>query len=367
MTTFKIDDSNMDVFFAKFNRLCEIATKINATIPTYEIVETEKYRHSDGSYSKINHVRINADVKINGFHFVAKFDHTEKVVFAHEKIPSNFDIEKCNCDHCGVNRFRLTTYIIKDGEKYMQVGGSCLINYVGHKFSMNVLPDAFATIDDIMNSDYGTGERRYDIREIIRFAIVSVRRRGYSKSSADYSTADDVKSMMLDFSIGKQSVIDDYSAVTTEEVREHIEFVRNSDDVPIGSFMFNLKNIFNNQYCTLRTMAIAVAVVPSLAFAKQKRVTNENTKVSNFVGEEKQKLTDIQVSIMAVSVYDSYYGTNTMIKMIDATGNIFVWFASGVKNYESGDEFMLSGTVKTHDLFKGTKQTVLTRCKLTQK
>ena len=60
--------------------------------------------------------------------------------------------------------------------------------------------------------------------------------------------------------------------------------------------------------------------------------------------------------------------------MLDAKGNVYVWFASGSSAalinitgtgaQAIGKTVVISGTVKDHKDYKGTKETILTRVKL---
>jgi hypothetical protein len=66
-------------------------------------------------------------------------------------------------------------------------------------------------------------------------------------------------------------------------------------------------------------------------------------------------------------------------KFTDADGNVFVWKTTGSvgedrtdnigRDYfykpENGESVKVSGTIKEHNEYRGEKQTVLTRCKVT--
>jgi hypothetical protein len=56
--------------------------------------------------------------------------------------------------------------------------------------------------------------------------------------------------------------------------------------------------------------------------------------------------------------------TKHMIKFEDENGNILVWFTTTNPQKEIGSTITVTGTVKRHSEYKGTKQTELTRCKL---
>lgn len=57
------------------------------------------------------------------------------------------------------------------------------------------------------------------------------------------------------------------------------------------------------------------------------------------------------------------YG-RTMLFFVDKDKNAFKWISSSVYNMEKGKPFKMKGTVKSHDEYRGQKQTVITRCKL---
>ena len=43
-------------------------------------------------------------------------------------------------------------------------------------------------------------------------------------------------------------------------------------------------------------------------------------------------------------------------------GNVFTWAASSHQDLEIGHVYTVLGTIKDHSEYKGTKQTVLSRC-----
>lgn len=79
------------------------------------------------------------------------------------------------------------------------------------------------------------------------------------------------------------------------------------------------------------------------------------------------------------------FGTSYLYIMEDAAGNSFKWFASnrlgvetlvdvggvapmaGFEAVADGETIVLKGTVKKHDEYKGQKQTILSRCKLSRR
>lgn len=50
----------------------------------------------------------------------------------------------------------------------------------------------------------------------------------------------------------------------------------------------------------------------------------------------------------------------------DKDGNVLIWKTASSLGLEEGQEVTLKGTVKDHSEYKDEKQTVLTRCKITE-
>lgn len=91
---------------------------------------------------------------------------------------------------------------------------------------------------------------------------------------------------------------------------------------------------------------------------------------SQYVGQVGERL-DLAVTFKKRSTYEipSYagWGTDTVgINVFrDDAGNCFIWKStSAFFNIAEGSQVRLRGTVKEHSDYKGTKQTILQRCKV---
>ena len=82
---------------------------------------------------------------------------------------------------------------------------------------------------------------------------------------------------------------------------------------------------------------------------------------SEYIGEIKERKRDMKVTLTASRSFDGYYGT-TFIYTFDYNENVLVWMTSSCQDIEVGEEVFLTGTVKSHDEYKGVKQTKLSRC-----
>ena len=78
------------------------------------------------------------------------------------------------------------------------------------------------------------------------------------------------------------------------------------------------------------------------------------------IGERIDRLLTVK---KAVVNDDGYYGPSTFYLMEDEEGNQYCWTTSA-KHLEVGETYEVRGTVKAFSKYKGTEQTILTRCNI---
>lgn len=82
---------------------------------------------------------------------------------------------------------------------------------------------------------------------------------------------------------------------------------------------------------------------------------------SEYVGEIGERL-DLYITIEKIILLDNEFGHSKMYLMRDDCGNAYVWTTASAKNWQTGEEKHIRGTVKAHREYKNDKQTVLSRC-----
>ena len=89
--------------------------------------------------------------------------------------------------------------------------------------------------------------------------------------------------------------------------------------------------------------------------------------VSEWVGEGKDKITDLQATLVDIHNYQTHYGLSSIVKFVTSEGNILKWFTSVNLAFSVGDEVLISATIKeliTDKYEDDAKVTVITRAKL---
>lgn len=94
----------------------------------------------------------------------------------------------------------------------------------------------------------------------------------------------------------------------------------------------------------------------------EKKGELESTMIdSEFLGEIGDRLRKIPALIVGKKKIKSEYGTSTLFTF-ESGNSVLCWFTSTVKPNKIGEKILLSGTVINQKIFKGQKQTYLTRC-----
>lgn len=84
---------------------------------------------------------------------------------------------------------------------------------------------------------------------------------------------------------------------------------------------------------------------------------------SEWIGQEKEKISDLPVTLVSIRGFEGHYGYTQVVKFLNGD-NIITWFTATHIPFEPGDELFLSGTIKKLDEYKGDKTTIVTRCRM---
>jgi hypothetical protein len=149
------------------------------------------------------------------------------------------------------------------------------------------------------------------------------------------------------------------------EVAEVIEWVHSlSERTDLSEYLLNLRTACSAGYVEPRNMGIVASAVQAYRREVERELELKRLATrpaSHHVGTVgKRQVWNLMVT--RVSYSESMYGTKTILGLVDAHGNDFVWFATGSLDFSAGDKVTGKGTVKEHGDYRGRAQTVLTRC-----
>jgi hypothetical protein len=134
-------------------------------------------------------------------------------------------------------------------------------------------------------------------------------------------------------------------------------------DANLSDYEHNLRVVVIGGIVTHRMAGIAASLIGwyerAMGVVRERARTAESAHVGTVGKREVFKL-----SLVKVFTYETGFGMTHLYRFEDAAGNVLIWKSSKDLEIESGVTYNVTGTVKAHDEYKGTKQTVITRCKV---
>lgn len=359
-----------------------------------------------GRYIKMFEVELVGDPpKINGWEFIAALTHSPAGNIIRQTplaIRQGLEIDKkyrntaSNCDHCQTNRKRHNTFVVRSIEtgEVKQVGSSCLIDFLGHSN-----PEVYfhhdkmlGEIDDLMKLDWDQppGDFKdfpinlkiylWHVSQFILDEGFLSRSKAWAEGIEQYCcTADRAfenmfppKIMPHDY---KPKEITGEAKELTCKVIEWGKGLSTRDDK--DDYLHNLSVCFANEAISHKELGLAASAVPAYRREIEKKVKDEaerkTTKPSEYFGEIKKR-DDFILTLQMVRTWENNYGTTWFHKFVDPDGNVAIWYGSlplelddpvngDIRSVRETETVKVKATVKGHEQYQGTKQTVITRVK----
>ena len=312
-------------------------------------------------------------VKRDGFEIVARIEHLEGgnivQMFSEDGDPSWSRILPC-CEHCRSKRKRNVTFMVKGPDGFKQIGRSCLKDYSGIDPQrigiLNELRDLILK-DSIDRFDFDSHRDAiaYECKQVLAISLMMVDQFGYTKSSENGSN----KSRVMKALAENEQPSNEY----LQKADEIISTIEAMDDADASQEdMMNVKSNFVQRVLQEQShwlsCVFACRISQIYREDREKKEMFDKMAGSSWVGEVGKRIAVEVMETKLVRCIEGYYGTTWMYKMIDAHGNVYLWYASRpfrrtidgmLISFESGT---IKATVKEHCEYQGIKETVLTRC-----
>lgn len=394
LVQFEVETRDMGAFTAEFARLVKKAAKLGVTAPTYTVLQRDKVYPAVVSETgqvkkaarRVNVISVSGQApRLAGWTFLAALQHEAEGNIVRTipgvNIAARKDLRTAgpDCEHCNVHRRRNDTYIVvHDDGRQMQVGRQCLADFTGHDSPEAIarwaeLLHAFRESIDSMGGDgegYGGGQRQVTtLDDFLPYVVASIRADGWlSRTAARESygarTATADLAWLNCFPPPNKTLLvpsdDDLARSRTclETLRNH--FDANPAET-LTDYEHNCRIVVEGLSVDSRSAGIAASLV---AFADRllgQEIERRKNAVSEHVGTVGKRET-FTLSVERIVDIEGAYGTTHLTMFRDEKGNSYKWFASSVR-LDVGSTYTVKATVKAHDVYNGTKQTTLTRCK----
>lgn len=384
--TFRIPEENLDYLYNKIEKLNGHAEKAGCLPIKLSIEGIEQKTDKDsGAVKYWYNVYVEGKApKINGWTFLGALTHAPEGniirLVPGKTVPQSYWTSPPKCDYCKKDWIvRRDTYILQnDKGEYKQVGGNCLMDFLGHPdpFKYANYAEEFAGLDEVFTnlqiSDNKPTFTREDLKTFLAEVAALVDQEGWVSRGAVYqgkgglATAD----LALEHLHGRATKRIYPNKKHVEEAEKVISYMR-TDLKPTNDYQQNLKTLTSQDVFTVKEgSGIVASAIPYYRREMEKQITQakqaKSFAASQYVGVESERFYDLHVSVIGQQLIEGSMYSSTLIRMMDDKGNILTWFGTGQasNNMEVGKDYTISATVKKHQEYKGSKQTLLSRVKL---
>lgn len=419
MESVKVPESNITQLEANFAKLARRAAKLGLTAPKLvkgEIVE-QRFAEGYGLGGQKYHTAVANDYVLkpgqseswrryvmctcegeapvlDGWSLVSVIDHTTDPEIGNliknvpgKETPPEYRKSGPLCQHCNSMRRRHETFlIVKDGE-YKQIGRNCLADFCRSPemaanlvHSAEYLFSAEGLLGDAEGDDYcgGRTERYYPIEGVLTLARRLIRQLGWvSRKEAEerYTTATaSWVTSITTWDEWKKNAPRDVIAAFENGCDEDVEIAaqalqwirdKRAEADTLNDYIYNLLVVCSQERIPVKHFGLACSLISAWMRDQEREIERklrESRPPSQHFGTVKKR-EKFTLTVTGLNFFDNEWGLTTFVRFVDDNGNCASWKASGEVDMDIGDKYIVTGTVKEHGEYKGTKQTILTRCK----
>ncbi|GAA2242243.1 hypothetical protein GCM10010232_31640 [Streptomyces amakusaensis] len=284
------------------------------------------------------------------------------------------------CQGCAVARHRTATYLARhENGETKQLGTTCVEPYTG-------LPikglEALWRLGTLKDSDWDGDEGgvpvdlRVPVTEVLRVAaaVVAMDGRFYSRSEEwknRVPTAGSVDGYFFDRKASEEwrAAIDAEPGAASTAAAVRAWALKGYGS--LSEYRHKVGQLAKGETVAPRHLPTLVSAIAGWHRDQEKEAIERAAQNSRPQGTKGERITVPATVTTVIELEERHYGYHAqrrrLVKFQDAEGNVYVWFSSAATVPGKGDEVELTGTVKEHSVYGETAQTVLTRCRVTER
>jgi hypothetical protein len=317
-------------------------------------------------------------VKLNGYticamlekldsdnNFVSVFAHNDELNVTELRNLSNF-----YCEHCHTSRVQKYLAIVRNDEtgKFLQVGKSCLQDFIGHDINVIIQMMDYPTfINSEFNDedeDKGHWPAYINPMKVVTCTMLAMQMVGHAYT-------DELRSAISQMYFNPLGKIEDNEDI----VNVYNNFMKYCDTLSdsTNGFLSNLYTVMHSKYTPEKFINVMIAgFVNWFNRDKQKRENESANGANEFFGTV-GKREKFSLTAHKIHFYESNYGNGYIVKGVQTgTNNSFTWFTSNPKEFVQwtthgdyeviSEPFEVTASVKEHKTDdKFGNSTILTR------
>lgn len=291
------------------------------------------------------------------------------------------------CDHCCMHRTRHDVLILREDATgtVQQVGRNCAADFFRSEDAVAFVK-MFSLFAGMSDADYESGwdvpargEHYLSVDEVLLYAAAVTRTFGFvsagrARDTYETSTKSRIyENIYMRREAHKEDLVDilPEDRIVVEEIKAWLdEDFFGKNEGARSEFEHNICGVFEYGRTMIRDRNVGyVAWMPNGLKKKKDRDAKKvaDMKIagnSEWIGDTGERI-NLTAKLITKRFFDNSFGGSHLCRFMTPEGNSVVWWATNDPDVNEGSTYDLTGTVKKLDEFKGRKETVLTRVRVT--
>lgn len=329
--------------------------------------------------------------RVNGWAMAATIQHEDggnilRTVPGFETmLPLCYRTASTGCAHCHTDRRRNDTYVLQsETGAWKQVGRNCLADFLrtDNAAGLAEMAEILAGLDSEL-SEFEDGEQfagnatqYFSAATLLTQVACCIRAGGWcsrTEAKASYvpkqATVDHALACFDPKFWAKLSAADQAELTPTDDdAQRATAAIAWAQELPAdvtNDYLWNIRVISHREQISYREAGLAGSIIAAYNRAQEKELAAkyERDHPSEYFGTvgKREVFTLTPVSFRDL---ESRYGLTTLVMFRDPAGSRAKWFCSGSCSFELDRPIIVKATVKAHEEYKGSRQTLLSRVAL---
>lgn len=388
-TEFDVPSYNLDSLREKIAKLNKTATKLNVAPIVMELGDTwqKEVKHEDGphykdgtlrpkKYIEMQRVKITGESpKLNGWSFIGKrepLDGTKSILSKTapgQKMPKKYaDDHDLTCEHCKKRANRAATFVVRKNKKTMEVGRSCLKDFLGHadpaKYAawaemLYNLEKSLGGGEEGDNWGMGRAPEVFELQSIMAAALYMCREKGFVSNSNSYGNKSPTSHHINQhfnppIPLPRGMSYDDFRIPFTDKDKEEatvaIDWLRKHPKAGKDEFFTNLSKIAQGDTASLKHSGYLAA--GAMMYQKEQGALKQTVglmktlKKDEGLGKADEKI-DVLGTVISAFAYQTDWGTKRIFTIKTDSGHLVKMFTmSGDSGIKKESRVQITGRIK---------------------
>lgn len=196
---------------------------------------------------------------------------------------------------------------------------------------------------------------------MLALSVAAVNQHGFISKSQAYQTTSVPTADVVTYKLSRNEGYEAHELETAMLVKAWLLEQTNTSD-----YILKAQSLAESQGTLVARYS--VGIIASLYSSYLRQLEQTQNQNSEFYGSVDDKV-DLILTVASSKAINTLYGTSYINTFFDDSNHVFVWFTGSMEvtyHYDINSQVRVTGRIKEHKEYNGTKQTILTYAKVNE-